>query len=348
MKQFLECFEQIKQEYRAWWQRKNRYPLIYTYAHYPKLSDCISTPIENPEDLYLDADTIFKIRSLMFGKTEWFGVAFPCYAASPPAASFFGATPVFTPDTIWNHPFLKDGDSYDRVTFNANSPFWTKTRAMMTRLVDLADGHFFLSEDMGGALSLLGSLRGSEGLCLDLVDRPDEVEAKQHEILKSLRLQHDAIQSIIATRFEGSVAGCLPSWSPGRAGTLECDVSCLLSKEMFERFVVPEVMTHVEWYDHSLYHLCGPMAARHADALLKIPRLNGIQWQKGVNGGSTLSWLPLLKKIQKAGKLILVDGLPEDICRLCQELEPAGLFVGTATETAEESRDLIKNIRKRF
>lgn len=85
-----------------------------------------------------------------------------------------------------------------------------------------------------------------------------------------------------------------------------------------------------------------------ADALLKIPRLHGIQWQKGVNGGPTLSWLPLLKKIQKAGKLVFVDGSPEDITQLCAELEPQGLLVATACKSIEESRELIRRIRQRF
>ena len=58
--------------------------------------------------------------------------------------------------------------------------------------------------------------------------------------------------------------------------------------------------------------------------------------------------ISVLKKIQKAGKLVFVDGSPAEVYRLCQELEPAGLLVATACKTVEESRDLITRIRRKF
>jgi hypothetical protein len=66
-----------------------------------------------------------------------------------------------------------------------------------------------------------------------------------------------------------------------------------------------------------------------------------------VNGGNTLSWLPLLQKIQRAGKLIMVDALPHEVETLCANLEPEGLLVATAVTTVEEAAALRKKCMRR-
>ena len=49
--------------------------------------------------------------------------------------------------------------------------------------------------------------------------------------------------------------------------------------------------------------LDGPDAIRHLDSLLSLPKLSGIQWIPGAGSPSVSEWIPLLKRIQKAGKL---------------------------------------------
>ena len=49
-----------------------------------------------------------------------------------------------------------------------------------------------------------------------------------------------------------------------------------------------------------------------------MPEVHGIQWQKGINGGKTLNWLPLHRKILEAGKLLFVD------CKPAIELDSRG------------------------
>ena len=342
MRPFIDGFDAIQEQFRHWWRRENDHPLLYVPAHWPKAAE-LPPPPADPRDNYLDSDTIFRRERARAELITFGGVCFPFYSPFPPAASFYGARPTFTHQTIWHQPVLQGEHPFARLAFDAHSSMWQDTVTMFTRLTELADGHFYVSlPSCYSPLDLLESLRGGTDLCMDLIERPEEVMAAQGVILNAWRRQYDTFYAIHQRHFEGSGASFLPLWAPGRSYALQCDLCCMISEDMFERFVVPEVEAQVQWVDYSLFHLDGPDAARHADRLLAIPGLHGIQWQKGVNGGKTLSWLPLLQKIQRAGKLIMVDALPHEVEELCANLEPEGLFVGTAVETKEEADRLLR------
>ncbi|MHB9134238.1 MAG: uroporphyrinogen decarboxylase/cobalamine-independent methonine synthase family protein [Armatimonadota bacterium] len=343
MKPFADYFDGIAGQFTSWWKRENDRPLVYIPSRWPS-ADQLPPPPANPRDNYLDAETIFRKTNAMAETISPGGVYFPFYSPFPPTSSFYGAIPVFTQQTIWHEPVLTGDHPFTGLAFQENE-YWHATLTMLKQLVELADGHFYVSVPNGySPLDLLESLRGGTRLSMDLVDIPDEVKAAQEIILAAWRKQYDTYYEIVGAHYDGTGTSFLPLWSPKRSYSIQCDFSCMISAEMFEEFVVPEVIAQAQYVDHSIFHLDGPDAARHADLLIRIPELNGIQWQKGVNGGKTLSWLPLLKKIQQAGKLVVVDALPDEVETLCAELEPEGLFVGTACKTPEEAEALLAKI----
>ena len=118
-------------------------------------------------------------------------------------------------------------------------------------------------------------------------------------------------------------------WAPRRPVFCECDVSGLFSEEMFRRFVVPEVQAMARWADFSFYHLDGPGAKRHLEALLEIPELGCIQWIRGAGGGRATDWLPLLRRIQDGGKRLYVECPVSELRTLVGQLRPDGLMIDT-------------------
>ena len=46
-------------------------------------------------------------------------------------------------------------------------------------------------------------------------------------------------------------------WSPGRCYMFQCDFGYMISTQMFERFVMPDLSTCFEHMDHAFYHLDG-------------------------------------------------------------------------------------------
>ena len=102
-------------------------------------------------------------------------------------------------------------------------------------------------------------------------------------------------------------------WHPEKWYVTSCDFICMISQEMFARYILPELREEIDYLQgKTIFHLDGPGALKHLDALLEIENLAGIQWVYGAGQPSARHWLPVLQKIQKAGKRINIGLHPED------------------------------------
>jgi hypothetical protein len=72
---------------------------------------------------------------------------------------------------------------------------------------------------------------------------------------------------------------------------------------MFERYVLPDLVTCCDALEHPFFHLDGVGQIRHLDLLCSLERLHGIQWIPGDGQPPPEEWLPLLKRIRDANKL---------------------------------------------
>jgi 5-methyltetrahydrofolate--homocysteine methyltransferase len=138
-------------------------------------------------------------------------------------------------------------------------------------------------------------------------------------------------------------------WFPGQGSGVECDFSAMISPAMFEEFVLPDLQEQCRRLEHSIYHWDGPGQLPHLDLLLSIPELDAIQWTPGAGnpGPGSPKWFPLYRRIQEAGKGVVLLGIaPEDIEGVMGELSPKGLLMTTRTETEDQARDLLGNVEK--
>ena len=132
----------------------------------------------------------------------------------------------------------------------------------------------------------------------------------------------------------------------------------MISPIAYKEFVEAELLAELEWLDASIFHLDGPGALTHLDALLEIPSLNGIQWCYGAGQPTAAYWIPVLKKIQNAGKLIYINAAPVDLDVLLEELKPEGLLLDinlipndltySKVFTEQEARAIIKKIENSY
>jgi hypothetical protein len=124
------------------------------------------------------------------------------------------------------------------------------------------------------------------------------------------------------------------------------DELALISPRMFREFFLDDILAQINWLDHSLFHLDGPDCIRHLDILLEIPNLHGIQWVPGARYKSMLVWVPLLKRIQRAGKLVHITVPANEVEPLLQELSPKGLMLDTYCSTEDEAKELLRKACK--
>jgi hypothetical protein len=72
--------------------------------------------------------------------------------------------------------------------------------------------------------------------------------------------------------------------------------------------------------------------------------LSGIQWVPGAGAKPTVEWIPLLQKIQEAGKLVYAYCDKANVRRILQELHPEGLMLVVSCENVDEAQRLLDDV----
>jgi hypothetical protein len=345
---YHDDWERARRHLEAWWANDalDRAALQVAAPRQHPLQGPDAPPA--PEDLtqrWLDADYRVAAADYAMRQTFFGGEALPKFwpnLGPGVAAAYLGVEPVFAEDTVW---FDQDPRGWNEIApaFDPENRWWRATLDLVRAGVQASDGNFFVGvTDIGGVVDIEASLRGAMALLTDLVDAPHEVKRVRDQIVPLWCRWYEEQERVIRQRLEGSSCW-LGVWSPERTYNIQCDFCCMISPAHFEEFVAPELEALCSWLDHVTFHLDGPGALRHLDRLLAIPGLRGIQWTPGNGAPSAVAWLPMLKKVQAAGKIL---HLHDDIANaeaILRELSPAGLMLGVSGCPGEDdARDLLR------
>ncbi len=211
-------------------------------------------------------------------------------------------------DTIWIHPRpVADGSPVDDITFDPNHPNWLLHKELLRACKQKAQGHYYVGmPDLMEGLDVLAALKGTDKVLLDTVMQPEVLERQMQQINDIYFRVFDELYDII--REGDEMAFCyFSAWAPGKMSKLQSDISTMISRDDYRRFVQPFIREQCQKIDYTLYHLDGVGAMHHLDALLEIDELNAIQWTPGVGepqGGSP-KWYDLYRKILAHGKSIM-------------------------------------------
>jgi len=150
-------------------------------------------------------------------------------------------------------------------------------------------------------LDSLAAIRGNERLLVDLVDCPDKVKRALDQVCSAHTEMLEAYAQLLDFDTYGSI-NVEGLYTPGRQSRPQCDMSCMISQKMFREFVVPCLEREAEDVDAMHYHLDGPGAIQHLEALCEIEGLDTISWVPGSGEGQAQDWAMLHKKIDDLGK----------------------------------------------
>ncbi|WP_105614443.1 uroporphyrinogen decarboxylase/cobalamine-independent methonine synthase family protein [Vallitalea okinawensis] len=306
----------------------------------------------NPEDVmkfWTDSEWILKRHEYEWENLSWVGDKIPQIflnlGPSGHAAFFKGVTHGFTDDSIWFHGEYHENPE---VIFDKESFWYKKTLEAAKYLVDEAKGEFFVSmPDCAGNLDALGSIQGSDRVMMDMFMGADYIHPALDKIQKGWESIYNEMYDIIKDNNQsGSGVGWMRSWAPGKNGQLQVDMSVMFSSDMYEKYALPELHKQCEFFDNPIYHLDGVEQIRHLDHILSVDKLKAIQWQNVAGQPSVINYMESLKKIQTAGKsLLLFLNTPEDIEPLMENLSSKGLHFFVPVYTGEED---CKRILKRI
>ena len=200
---------------------------------------------------------------------------------------------------------------------------------------------------LGGCADTLAAIRGTQNLLLDVMDCPEYVREVDQHLMKLWIEVYEKFYQITRESAGGSITWPGTGiWAPGRFYFAMCDFSYMISPKMFRDLFLPSIEMQVNYLDYSMYHLDGEGAFRHIDAILELPKLNGVQVVPGDGKPTALHYLEMLKKIQRAGKNLQILLPPEQVETALENLSSRGLFITTRCKTEAEARDLLKKAEK--
>ncbi len=308
-------WDRIRSNYGKWWKGELERPLISLTINDAKPE--IGTPeldyrgFTSFYELSIPADKIVEAWDYELSKKEYLGDAFPAIWPNfgpGVAAAFLGADLFNGDNTVWFHP-KKELEIKDIEFKYDPSNIWLKRiKDICVAGIKKWQGNVQIGmTDLGGNLDILSTFRPSEKLLFDLYDSPNEIKRLTLDAHNLWWRFFNEINSVLKPVNPGYT-----SWTPIFSETpsymLQCDFSYMISPEMFDEFVRPELADSSRKLDNPFYHLDGIGELPHLDSLLKIDNLKGIQWVPGDGKPQHDSWPEVFRKIRDAGKLMQVWG----------------------------------------
>lgn len=257
-------------------------------------------------------------------------------------ATFLGSEPRYAPDTVWFDPCIGDPDRHPPPAFDPANPHFRAQMAIIEAGLAAARGRWPVTfPDLIENVDVLASLRGTEALLADMMDRPAWVEERVAGINAVFFEVYDLMRERLADAWGGTHWGAFCLYGEGRTAKVQCDASAAFGPPQFRRFVAPALAAQCRWLDHSLYHLDGTQCLCHLDELLSIEALDAIEWtpQAGRPGGGDPSWYPIYRRILGAGKGVqAVEVAPDRVVPLLDAVGPRGLFLIVRAGSEDEAR----------
>jgi 5-methyltetrahydrofolate--homocysteine methyltransferase len=300
----------------------------------------------------LDADTVIHNLRATAEARYWGGEAFPAYWIFPiavPMSVYLGCTPQFGATTTWQLPAFDtwDGKNWRSVRFDPENHWWKIVCDLSRRLAEEPDLPFLLSAcGLGGISDVMANLWGSETLLTALIDDPEGVHGQRNRLIEDFRTMYDRLYEIVSGRQHGYF-DWLMLWAPGRMCTSQSDISCMMSSTMFSEFFIEEIRQEARHVDYYFYHLDGPGAIRHLNALLDIDELDGIQWVPGAGASrDPMDWIELFKRIQDRGKKLFISCPPERVTSLLKVISRRGVYLSISCDAEAIARETLSTLER--
>jgi hypothetical protein len=364
--------DQVVERYRAWWRRDGLILRVlaprdrslpqgtnpqepFTYCMDGIDTTMPASDVQTFEKAWTDPDERAQRANRYLARIYFGGDALPYFDTNigpGNLATFLGSEPEFASDTVWYRPCITDLDRHPPLRFDPANRHFRQQKAIVETGVQVSGGRYLVSmPDLVENLDVLASLRGTQELLMDLVERPEAVKARLTEINQAYFAAFDAIHALIRDPWGGNIFSAFSIWGPGRTAKVQCDACVMISPQMFAEFVVPSLAEQCAWLDYSMYHLDGTQAIRHLDALLAIESLDAIEWtpQVSVPQGGSPEWYGLYRRILDAGKSVqAINVRPEEVRPLLDAVGAPGMFVVVTAESEAQARSLVETIDRAY
>lgn len=260
--------------------------------------------------------------------------------------AFYGVELEYKEVTSYSIPNLKDWSQLDNLKLDFNNPYFQKIEEMTNAALKRCNGKYMVGyTDLHPGLDCAAAFRDPQQLCMDFLLEPDMVKKLIDISSRDFQLIFDHFDSILKKHNQPSVSWMgIPSF--GKMHIPGCDFSAMISPEQFEEFILQVIQNEIKPMTHNIFHLDGKGVANHVDHILAMPEINAIQWVQGVGDDfPMMQWVPFIKKIQDAGKSVIIDVQVSELENFIGAMDPKGLMLCIAADP-DIQPGIIKKVEK--
>lgn len=331
---YKKDWEATQQKFINWWNHKNTgRPLMIVMAKKddpvpldPKYEYDFS---ENFDERYLNAEKIVAHFRNWCENIEFMGESFPNLIADfgpGSVAAYLGCDITFNEKTVWFNEFVEDWEEIAPLKFDPENKWFKKHIELVKACQEASNGDYIVNvPDLMENIDVLASMRGAQDIIFDMMDEPEEVEERIKQVQESYFEYYNRFYDIIKGKDGSSSYTMFSIWGPGKTAKLQCDFSAMMSPQQFRDFIQEPLRQQAKQLDYVLYHLDGPDAIRHVDALMEIDEIDALQWTSGDHGpdGTLEEWDEIYDKVRRAGKSLWIKvytGTVDDWIKGCDRL----------------------------
>ena len=347
----VQRFDKTRERFAALWENEivDRCCISVFGMDEAANAEFMTPPSDDMDPRYFltDPEMIRKRHMKRFEKTYFAGDAFPLVNLNMGPSGHAGyvkGVKVDYTDTMWYHTIMEDELDPEKIVLDEDSYLYRQTFNAAKYLCEEANGEYLISmPDNSGNIDVLGSERGAAKLLMDLISEEEAVKKCLRRIQEIWETSTAKIYEYLKPyNYGGSCIGWLNTWAPGFHNQMQSDMSVMFSNDYYETYIREELEKQAAFVDCALYHFDGIEQIRHLDTLLSIERLRMIQWTSVVGQPSPLNYIPVLQRIQKAGKGLLLLLKPQEVEPMLENLSSRGLYICTTVADKEEAEAMVK------
>jgi len=345
---FDECMTRIY----AWYEQRliDRPPVRFHHHNVEyERHRTVDGPWKTAEERWLDVEFQVKVFLDSLDGTQFLGETFPVFWPNLSAVVynlFLGQDAVFDDLTAWTHPCVDDLDNLPDLSVRRENTYFRTIEALTLRALEAAEGRFLVGyTDMYAGIDCTMGLRGMEQMCCDLMTHPEQIKRLIDLAFAEYAQVYRRFDTVLKAHGQLSVTWMnLPSFET--FNVLACDFATNISAEHFDEFCMPVIRREAELFRHNVFHMDGPGVARHVDSILTLPNLAAVQWVQGYGRDKPImQWVPLIRKIQQAGKSVIVDLEPDEIEPFMATVDPVGIMLWVPAEPKDQL-DVLEMVKK--
>ena len=304
-------------------------------------------PVDAPWRKWLDPDWVIPDMLARMENTWWGGEAMPSYLTMGGWCVSMGGVPNFDLNTIWFDPKAPDYSKPSPYVLKPDDEWAAKYEKLYIAAAKAAGKDDFLlgKPVMLPANDLLSMHMGTEEFLMAVMSERKWLRDAIVNGARSLMQERLRLRGIVSKfhDFWYGNGGWMPFWAPQPFLCCQSDVSCMMSPDMYEEFIVPELeLTSSE--DGALwYHLDGSDAKQHLPRLLSFPFMKVIQFTpKPSDPPNGPAHLEMYRQIQAAGKIVHIDLSQRNIRALVENLDPGLIMYNTGSDSIQEAEELLE------